>query len=167
MLLPACSAEGDADQEPPPSPNMPQGVEFPGVEAPSAAQQALLSSTDCRTVAEGYFEALGAGDFELAARFWDDPLVDAARLDTLLRDYTTPEFTIDTVQEEGAAGSMFCTVTGALADAGVPSSPLRQGQIVLRRVNDVPGATPEQLRWHVQSSTFVEEMQRAGRGSPA
>jgi len=29
------------------------------------------------------------------------------------------------------------------------------GQVVMRRVNDVPGATPEQLRWHIESTTIA------------
>ena len=30
-----------------------------------------------------------------------------------------------------------------------------------KRVNDVPGATPDQLRWTLQSSTFVERLERS------
>jgi len=31
---------------------------------------------------------------------------------------------------------------------------------------NVPGATPEQLRWTLRSSTFVEPLERSGRGEP-
>ena len=52
---------------------------------------------------------------------------------------------------EGAAGSSYyrvpVTVTGARADGGTKSY---EGEIVLRRVNDIPGATPEQLTWHIE-----------------
>jgi hypothetical protein len=30
-----------------------------------------------------------------------------------------------------------------------------KGDVVLRRVNDVPGATEEQLRWHIESTTLT------------
>ena len=54
---------------------------------------------------------------------------------------------------EGAAGSLFVDVPvqvyGRLAD-GEPFS--RRGTITLRRVNDVPGSTPEQRRWHIYRS---------------
>ena len=54
---------------------------------------------------------------------------------------------------EGAAGSLYyastVTVTGTRADG---SRAKLQGPVVLRRVNDVPGAAPEQLRWHIQSA---------------
>ncbi len=50
---------------------------------------------------------------------------------------------------EGAAGSLYYAVPVWLTASG-PSGPVRrEGTITLRRVNDVDGATPAQLRWHV------------------
>jgi len=51
---------------------------------------------------------------------------------------------------EGAAGSLFYTVPVNIDDGARTIS----GEIVLRRANDVPGATREQLRWHVESTTL-------------
>ena len=52
---------------------------------------------------------------------------------------------------EGAAGSSYytapTTVTGNRADG---TKVTLKGEVVLRRVNDVPGATPEQLAWHIE-----------------
>ena len=52
---------------------------------------------------------------------------------------------------EGAAGSSYytvpTTVTGTLADG---TKAVLKGDVVLRRVNDVDGATPEQLTWHIE-----------------
>jgi hypothetical protein len=52
---------------------------------------------------------------------------------------------------EGAAGSIYytvpTTVTGTRAD-GSPAT--LKGDVILRRVNDVDGATPEQLKWHIE-----------------
>lgn len=49
---------------------------------------------------------------------------------------------------EGAAGSLYyevpTTITGSTGKT-------LTGTTVLRRVNDVPGATAEQLRWHIES----------------
>lgn len=51
---------------------------------------------------------------------------------------------------EGAAGSIYytvpTTVTGTRADG---SKAVLKGDVVMRRVNDVDGATPEQLKWHI------------------
>ena len=62
----------------------------------------------------------------------------------------SPEGTV-----EGAAGSSYypgpITITGSDRDG----RPIRyEGEAVLRRVNDVDGATPEQLRWHFDHVTL-------------
>lgn len=123
---------------------------------------AALDSRDCRSVSQAYADALARGDFAFAARVWNDPVIDDARLKALFAGYKEPTIAISGTEQEGAAGSLYCTVSGTLADAGDPSKPAQKGEIVLKRVNDVPGATPQQLRWTIRSSTFVEKMQRTG-----
>jgi len=58
-------------------------------------------------------------------------------------------------QIEGAAGSSYYTVpttiTGTRADG---TKAELKGEVVLRRVNEVPGATPAQLRWHIERVTL-------------
>jgi len=103
-------------------------------------------------------------DFARAALVWDDPVIDAARLEALFAGYTRPRVSIGDVTEEGAAGSLYCTVAGVLTDATDTATAPVEGTLQLRRVNDVPGATPDQLRWTIRQSTFVEPMERSGRG---
>jgi len=122
----------------------------------------LLENRDCRTVAQAYFDALARGDFATAARVWDDPVIDDARLKALFAGYRKPTVTIADLQQEGAAGSSYCTVGGTLLDAENAAKAPQKGQIVLKRVNDVPGATADQLRWTIRSSTFVEKTERTG-----
>jgi hypothetical protein len=122
----------------------------------------VLDSRDCRTVAQAYFDALARGDFAFAARVWDDPVIDDARLRALFTGYKQPTIAIGGIEQEGAAGSLYCTVSGTLTDAGQPAEAARKGEIVLKRVNDVPGATARQLRWTIRSSTFVENIERTG-----
>lgn len=53
---------------------------------------------------------------------------------------------------EGAAGSSYYTSDATITAADSDGRPIRyEGPIVLRRVNDVPGASAEQLRWHIES----------------
>jgi len=134
---------------------------------PSSEQLAVRDDPDCGAVAHAYVSAIERRQFELAAEFWNDPVIDGERLDALFADYVTPRIEIADLQQEGAAGSLFCTITGALVDASNPGVAPRPGEMVLRRANDVPGATAEQLRWTIRSSTFVEPMQRSGKGEPA
>jgi len=125
-----------------------------------------LASKDCAVVVEFYLESLGGREWAQAALVWNDPAIDAARLEALFGGYREFQLAWTEPFVEGAAGSSFCTVTGKLTDAQDADKPGREGTLVLKRVNDVPGATPEQLRWTLQSSTFVENLARAGRAEP-
>ena len=52
---------------------------------------------------------------------------------------------------EGAAGSSYYTVPATVTGTGADGTKaVLKGDVVLRRVNDVDGATPEQLKWHIE-----------------
>jgi len=52
---------------------------------------------------------------------------------------------------EGAAGSIYTTVPVAFyGKTNAGASFRRPANIILRRVNDVPGSTAEQRRWHIE-----------------
>ena len=146
------------------APIPPAAAPIPTPTAEATQDPVVLKSRDCRTVAQAYTEAVAHNDFAFAARVWNDPVIDAARLKAVFNPYAIPQIEISKVQEEGAAGSLYCTVTGKISDVANPNTPPATGEIVLRRVNDVPGATPDQLRWTIQSSTFIEKLQRSSKG---
>ena len=52
---------------------------------------------------------------------------------------------------EGAAGSLYYQVPITLTATSPDGAVSKDGTITLRRVNDVPGATAEQLRWHIEN----------------
>ena len=62
-----------------------------------------------------------------------------------------PEFELHAGDTEGGAGSLYYTAPIVLIDGKRHV----RGEIVLRRVNDVDGASPEQLRWHIESLTVA------------
>ena len=56
---------------------------------------------------------------------------------------------------EGAAGSSYYTAPVTITANDKDGRPVRiDGEAVLRRVNDVDGATPAQLRWHFDKLTL-------------
>jgi hypothetical protein len=98
---------------------------------------------------------LERGDFDRAYALW----LDGARSGMTQAEHTAfwsrfenlavsvPEGTI-----EGAAGSLYYEAPVAAAGRTGDGEPVRlEGTVVLRRVNDVPGATAGQLRWHLES----------------
>jgi len=57
---------------------------------------------------------------------------------------------------EGAAGSLFYTSQATITATDGDGRPVRiEGPVVLRRVNDVPGATSSQLLWHIESADLA------------
>ena len=120
------------------------------VELPEA-----FSSRECTEVAEAYAQTLGEKKFSAAAQAWADP-IGTDKLALGYEGYGKPDLQIGQAREEGAAGSLFCEVTVILRDSDNPQTPLKQGTLAFRRVNDVPGATPDQLRWRIISSTIYE-----------
>jgi len=58
---------------------------------------------------------------------------------------------------EGAAGSIYINVPIVLYGVdGKARNFSRSGEATLRRVNDVPGSTAEQRRWHIESIVTVQ-----------
>lgn len=71
-------------------------------------------------------------------------------------DYKTVKTAVgEAGQAEGAAGSIYIEVQLSLSGTTKNGEPYRvSGPVTLRRVNDVPGSTEEQRRWHIQRVDF-------------
>jgi hypothetical protein len=52
--------------------------------------------------------------------------------------------------QEGAAGSVYVSVPLSISGRNRGGSLTRNADVVLRRVNDVPGSTEAQRHWHIQ-----------------
>lgn len=119
----------------------------------SPAPEPPSTSRDPGQVVVAWAKAMTLKQWGAAYRYWGD---EGARSGLTLLQFTekwgklnNPEFELHPGQTEGAAGSSYYTAPIVLIDGKRHV----RGEIVLRRVNDVPGATPEQLRWHIESLT--------------
>lgn len=73
----------------------------------------------------------------------------------LFADLDRPTVAVPEGTMEGAAGSSYYTAPVTVTGSDKDGRPVRiEGKAVLRRVNDVEGATPEQLRWHFETLTL-------------
>lgn len=89
--------------------------------------------------------------FAEAAKLWSDPAAAKAAADEL-KIYAKVEMTVGQPGGmEGAAGSSYVDVpivlNGRLQSSGIRH---REGTAIVRRVNDVPGSTEAQRRWHIE-----------------
>jgi len=130
--------------------------------APSATPTAEVSepatpsaSRDPAEVLAAWAKAVEARDWRTVRSYWGsggarsgmDDAAFAARWSDLL----APKVTIGAGEQEGAAGSLYYTAPVTIVDG--PRSV--KGEVTMRRANDVPGATPEQLRWHIENTTLA------------
>lgn len=141
----------------PEQPAAPASDEAATQAAPAAENAASPAPLDTGALAErkdptrllAYLSAAVAqGKWADAARAWRKGEMDGAKLKAELGGSEAPRLTFGTGTTEGAAGSLYYEAPVEVAPGG--AAPARRGAIVLRRVNDVPGAEDWQLAWHVE-----------------
>lgn len=138
---------------------------LPSVDASAAANAGIAAGLDMGALTERrdperllryYTNALRVGDWVDAAKAWSlDAQMTPEKLKGEFGGQTSPKIAVGKGDTEGAAGSLYyeAPIVVDFAD-GRPS---KRGTIVLRRVNDVPGASEEQLNWRIErTSTLVQ-----------
>jgi hypothetical protein len=120
---------------------------------PTLDKGALNERRDPDRVLRFYAQALAARDWAAAARAWGPGSGVTAR--TLKESYDRadpPRLEIGKGEQDAGAGSIFYEASVTLRFGA--GGPAERGSLFLRRVNDVDGATAEQLRWHIERSTI-------------
>ncbi|MEE3155406.1 MAG: hypothetical protein VX309_07770, partial [Pseudomonadota bacterium] len=118
--------------------------------------EALTERRDPERLLRYYTSAIRLGDWIDAAKAWS---LDAQMSPEKLRDEfggkAGPKIAVGKGDIAGAAGSLYyeAPIVVDFAD-GRPS---RRGTIVLRRVNDVPGASEEQLNWRIERTSTLTQ----------
>ncbi|WP_254703118.1 MULTISPECIES: hypothetical protein [Sphingomonas] len=106
-----------------------------------------------------YYSAINAHDYATAWTQWGQDGRPGQRFADFRKGFAHTRSThvsIGTMPpSEGAAGSIYATVP-VTVEAQLDDGRRQRfaGQYVVRRVNDVPGASAEQLRWHIDSATL-------------
>lgn len=100
------------------------------------------------------------GDFEQAANVWGASETADARMPEQVIAARGPysEINVDYTDSEieGAAGSQYFETTITVNAVTEDGNPVRfEGPITLKRVNDVPGATDEELAWHYDRGSLT------------
>ena len=126
----------------------------------SLATTGQTTAADAMHVVESYYEAINHGDFSAAYSLWSgDGEASGQSFAAFKRGFAdTARTAVDAsppTDSEGAAGSVYIevpvTVNAELKDG---TRQRFSGTYTLRRVNDVQGATPQGLSWHLTSATL-------------
>lgn len=132
---------------PPPPPSHPAFLPNPPPPPPIAAAAPVATP---EAALARWAMAVERRDWAGVRALWGDhgarsglsPTAFAARWDKLKR----PRMSFGPGQQEGAAGSSYFTTPVTIRDGDRTIG----GVVTLRRANDVPGASAEQLRWHIE-----------------
>ncbi len=118
------------------------------------------SSEAAAAVVTRYYSALNARDYSTAWQQWGDngpPNQTLAKFTAGFAHTRATHVTIGKLEPaEGGAGSIYQSVP-VIVDATLDSGAHQRftGEYVVRRVNGVDGATPGQLRWHINSAKLA------------
>ena len=129
--------------------------------SPPLTEEAAKGEAGARAILLDWARALENGDFAAAHAL----LASAGGQDMSEAEYAAFWSAYDRLTvavpegtAEGAAGSLYyevlATITAERPDGAVERW---QGPVVLRRANDVPGATAEQLHWHIHSADLAKQ----------
>lgn len=129
-----------------------------GAPAPDASldMAALGDRRDPERLLRYYVSAIRVGDWASAAKAWSlDAQMTPEKLEAEFGGKAGPKLAVGKGDMEGAAGSLYYEAP-LVVDFG-DGRPSKRGTIVLRRVNDVPGASEEQLNWRIERTSTLTQ----------
>lgn len=139
---------------PPPGYTDGEGVNegYPDLTPPALTGEAAKGKTGAQSLLQSFARTLELKEFDQAWAMLSPgdrakwPKADFTRMFADLGRITVA---VPGGDVEGGAGSLYYASPFTLSANDRDGRPVRyEGEAVLRRVNDVDGATPEQLRWH-------------------
>ncbi|SFG17023.1 hypothetical protein SAMN05518801_10922 [Novosphingobium sp. CF614] len=138
---------------------------MPSVDASAAANAGIAAKLDMDALTERrdperllryYTNAIRVGDWVDAAKAWSlDAQMTPEKLQVEFGGQASPKIAVGKGDTEGAAGSLYyeAPIVVDFADGRLS----KRGTIVLRRVNDVPGASEEQLNWRIERTSTLTQ----------
>jgi len=136
---------------------------MPSVDASAAASAGIAAGLNMAALQERrdpekllryYTNAIRAGDWVDAARAWSlDAQMTPEKLKSEFGGQASPKIAVGKGDTTGAAGSLY--YEAPIVVDFQDGRPSRRGTIVLRRVNDVPGASEEQLNWRIERTSTL------------
>ena len=150
----------NASSEPPPPAGAPNAVNdgYPDLSPAELTPKAQRSEKGARNVLISFGRALELREWDQAREMLTDEVKSkwrATEWADMFSDLTDITFAAPTGRMEGAAGSSYYSSDLTITAKNADGRPLRyEGEIVLRRANDIPGASAADLRWHIYDLTL-------------
>ena len=154
-VLESASAEVDASEAAVDAGPVSEATDATSPAAIALDMGALSERRDPERLLRYYVSALRAGEWEAASRAWSlDAQMTPEKLQAEFGG-ASPRLAVGKGDTGGAAGSIYYEAPVVVDYGGGRES--KRGTIVLRRVNDVPGASEEQLNWRIERSSTLAQ----------
>lgn len=157
LLTVGCDGSGDKAAKPP-VPDSDQAKPRPAAPSPAPGGPAKpLTQAGPADVVRHYYALIGDHRYAEARALWSDGgKASGQTAETFAASFADVKRYAATVGApgtiEGAAGSLYVTVPVEVTGEKADGTPIHiQGDVTLRRVNDVPGSTAEQRQWHISA----------------
>ncbi|MEH2279547.1 MAG: hypothetical protein V7K40_33425 [Nostoc sp.] len=121
-----------------------------------------LPGQDAVQVIRDYYSAITRQDYKQAYSAWEgNGAASKQSFEQFKQGFANTTSVAVEVGKPGTpdpgAGSIYIEIPVTVTAIGTNGTPQRfRGSYVLRRVNDVPGSTPEQRRWHLHSANITQ-----------
>ena len=166
--IPASSPSGSAPETPLPAASPPPGYTdggginegYPDLTPVPLAPDDERTEKGARNVLLSFTRAIELREYDQAWNMLGSGAKatwSKARFNTLFDGLDDVMVSAPTGTMEGAAGSSYYSAQAEITAKDADGRPIRlEGPIVLRRVNDVDGAAPEDLVWHIESVDLTQ-----------
>lgn len=158
----------DSVKSQPPSVNTPSVGNFiastptPSPASPTQSSANTEPGQQAIQVIRDYYSAIARQDYKQAYSVWDgNGAASKQSFDQFKQGFANTTSVAVEVGKPGrpdpGAGSTYIQIPVTITAIATDGTPQRfQGSYVLRRVNDVPGSTPEQRKWHLYSARITQ-----------
>lgn len=131
---------------------------YPDLTPPLLTPEAEKGAEGARNILLSFARAIELREFDQAWAMLspgDRQKWPRAEFNRMFADLDTITVAIPDGEGDAGAGSLFYIAPVTITASDPDGRPIRfEGEARLRRVNDVDGATPEQLRWHFETLTL-------------
>ncbi|MBD2439596.1 hypothetical protein [Nostoc sp. FACHB-110] len=163
MTITACDNRAKSQL---PSANSPTVANLSDTSNPTSPQNSASSQSLEQQAVQAihdYYDAIARQDYQQAYLAWDgDGFASKQSFEEFKQGFANTVSINEEVGKpgrlEGAAGSLYIEIPVTITSVTTNGTPQRfNGSYKLRRVNDVPGSTPKQRRWHIYSANISLE----------
>lgn len=154
---PPVSSMTQAPSPPPLTPVPPAPAQSPPLALSALSLQAQKGAVGAQAVLHTWARAMESRRFDVAWAQFGNPPASRAAFAKWWERYRSIKVALGPGESDAAMGSLYYTAPATLTGMTADGKPFRlQGNVVVRRVNDVDGATPSQLRWHIGTADLKD-----------